>query len=142
MSDGREPLRLLALRFRATTRPAELVVTPCQVFRASHGVPVRPGPPTCPAGRMVEGHQGRAVLALGLTQGRPQVQRQTEAEAKEERDKLEAFEGRREVEHLPLSVDDNSPRIMSRHCGRAHTGRRDNNILLYLFGYRQICWCI
>ena len=66
---------------------------------------------------------------LGLTQGRPQVQRQTDAGAKEERDKPEAFEGRREGGHFSSPVDDNSPGIMSRHCRRAHTGYLAGNIL-------------
>ena len=63
---------------------------------------------------MVEGHQGLAVsvLALGLTQGRPQVQRQTEEAAQEERDKLEAFEGRREVEHFPYQSSENNEQAL------------------------------
>ena len=74
---------------------------------------------------------------LGLTQGRPQVQRQTDAGAKEERDKPEAFKGKREVGHFSSPVDDNSPRIMSRHCRRAHTGYLASTYSLYPFQYRQ-----
>ena len=96
----------------------------------------------CPSGTQLggDGYRTGEVVAhkervyregdgLGLTQGRPQVQRQTDARAKEERDKPEAFKGKREGGHFSLSVDDNSPRIMSRHCRRVHTGYLASNIL-------------